>query len=105
MRTELGKKTFKFAASSAWNNPQNNLKLKELVSLDVFNVILNDLEAETLGCRCFVWFSYVLVIFIVILFLFDRCYLLDLREFCVTDSLGQDALEEIFNLNVLFLVK
>lgn len=78
VRTELGKKTFQFAAPSACNNLQNKLKLRELVSLDVFKGILNDLETETSGCRCFVWFSYVLSFFIVILFLFvciDGCYL------------------------------
>ncbi len=54
VRTELGKKrSFKFAAPFAWNNVQIKLHLKELVSLDVFKVILNNLEMETLGYRCF----------------------------------------------------
>ncbi len=48
-----GKNKFKFAAAFTWNNLQIKLQLRELVSLDVFKVILNNLEMETLGCRCF----------------------------------------------------
>ncbi len=53
VRTELGEKSFKFAPPFAWNNLQIKLLLRELVSLDVFKVILNNLEMETLSCRCF----------------------------------------------------
>ncbi len=107
VRTELGKKTFQFAAPSACNNLQNKLKLRELVSLDVFKGILNDLETETSGCRCFVWFSYLLSL---LLFYFCLCALMDVTckthvRFCVAGNLGQDALVKYFNLNVLFLVK
>ncbi len=42
--TELGKKAFQFADPSAWNNLQIRLQLRELVSLDVCKVILNNLE-------------------------------------------------------------
>ncbi len=53
VRTELGKKLFKFAAPFAWNKLLIKLQLKELVSLDIFKGFLNNLEMETLRCRCF----------------------------------------------------
>ena len=53
VRTELGKKVFRFAAPSAWNLLQKTLKHNELVSLNSFKVKLDDLEAKTSGCRCF----------------------------------------------------
>ena len=43
VRTELGKKAFRFAAPSAWNT---------------FKGKLDDLEAKTSGCRCFAWGFY-----------------------------------------------
>lgn len=42
----------KYAACS-WNQFQSCLNLRELVSLDAFKRILNDLEAGTSGSRCF----------------------------------------------------
>ncbi len=57
VRTELEKGSFKYAAPSAWNQLQNDLNLQELVSLDTFEVILNDLAADTSGCRCFECFE------------------------------------------------
>ena len=53
VRTELGKKAFRFAAPHAWNELQKDLKLKDLVSLDTFKSMLSNLEANTSGCRCF----------------------------------------------------
>ncbi len=35
---ELGKRAFKYAAPVAWNQLQNYLNLRELVSLDTFKV-------------------------------------------------------------------
>lgn len=35
-----------------WNQLQNNLNFPELLTLDTFQMILNDLEAGTSGCRC-----------------------------------------------------
>lgn len=52
-RTELEKRAFKKAAPSAWNQLQNYLNLRELVSLDLFKGILNDLEASRSGYKCF----------------------------------------------------
>ena len=53
VRTELGKKAFRFPAPSAWNMLQTTLKENELVSLNTFKGKLDYLEAETSGCRCF----------------------------------------------------
>jgi len=48
VRTELGKKkSFKFAAPSAWNNLQKFMKLTELVSLVAVKMLLIDTEAAT----------------------------------------------------------
>lgn len=53
VRTELGKKAFRFAAPSSWNDLQKELKLNELTSLDTFKRKLKELEAGTSGCKCF----------------------------------------------------
>ncbi len=55
VRTELGKKAFKYAAPSTWNKLQKSMKLNKLVSLVAFKRMLTDLEAATSGCRCFAW--------------------------------------------------
>ena len=43
-----------YAASFSWNQLQNALKLKELVSLNRFKSFLNDVEAGSSVRTCFV---------------------------------------------------
>ena len=52
-RTDFGKKAFNFAAPSAWNQLQNELRLKELVSLYSFKGFLKDLAERQSVCHCF----------------------------------------------------
>lgn len=50
-RIELGKKAFKYAAPSAWNDFQKEPKLLELITLG--EAILKDREDSYLGhCNC-----------------------------------------------------
>ena len=52
-RTELGKKAFKYAAPSSWNNLQKDLNLSELVTLGEFKAILKVREDNTFDqCNC-----------------------------------------------------
>lgn len=52
-KTELGKKAFKYAAPSACNDVQEDLKLSELITLGKFNTFLKDRESSSLGhCNC-----------------------------------------------------
>lgn len=53
VRTELGKGAFKYAAPCTWNQLQNVLNLKEPVSLVDFKLLLNNMEATQIGCRCY----------------------------------------------------
>ncbi len=53
VRTELGKRAFKYAAPGSWNNQQKDLKSTELVTMGEFRSILKDRENSTLGqCVC-----------------------------------------------------
>lgn len=54
VRTELGKRAFSYAAPFTWNQLQNELKLKELVSINSLKSLLNDVEAGSSACTCFV---------------------------------------------------
>lgn len=45
-KTELGKKAFKYAAPSACNDVQEDLKLSELITLAKFNTFLKDREKQ-----------------------------------------------------------
>ena len=49
-RTEIGKRAFGYSAPSAWNLLQNDLKRKELVSLNLFKSKTKDLEAVSMRC-------------------------------------------------------
>lgn len=51
VHTELWEGLFKSAAPSAWSQLQDYLNLRGLISLDAFQVTLNDLEARTSGWR------------------------------------------------------
>lgn len=53
-RTELGKRAFRYAAPTAWNELQGSLNLQELVSLGHFKLVLKNLEVAKSGCKCFV---------------------------------------------------
>ena len=53
VRTEMGKKAFKYAAPFAWNNLQTQLQFKELLSLHAFKKTIKDLDVDTQVCRCF----------------------------------------------------
>lgn len=54
VRTELGKRTFNFAAPSAWNTLQTDLKLSDLISLEAFSSIITNRQRDTMGqCLCF----------------------------------------------------
>lgn len=122
-RTELGKGAFKYAAPCAWNQLQTVLNLKEPVSLGVFKLLLNDLEATQNGCKCFdwllewslllfiawdniymkLWIFYNLVIYYLLYYVL--CYMFHVVMsvtllICAAACLGQNALgKEIFNLN------
>ena len=74
--TELGKKAFKFSASSRRTNLQGELKIKELVSLDVFENISNDLEAEISSCKCFSGSLLYAVVVFASFFLYILCIVL-----------------------------
>ena len=52
-RTDRGKKAFKYAAPSAWNELQKVLKLPGLITLGEFKLILKDFETDSIGqCNC-----------------------------------------------------
>ena len=54
IRTELGKKAFKYAAPASWNNLQKELKLSELVTLGEFKSVLKERENSSFTqCDCF----------------------------------------------------
>lgn len=50
---DWGKRAFKFAAPSTWNQLQSRRNLWELVSLNTFTMMLNDVKTAVSGCRCF----------------------------------------------------
>ena len=53
VRTETGKKAFSYSAPSTWNALQSELKLTELVSLDVFRSTLRNRQCESIQqCLC-----------------------------------------------------
>ena len=53
--SELGENVCRYAASYAWNRLQNCLNLKQLLSLNLFKLMLNIQDTETFGCKCFDW--------------------------------------------------
>ena len=55
VRTELGKKAFRFSAPSAWNSLQTEFKLQSLVSLNVFKSEMKALEYRSSECHSFNW--------------------------------------------------
>ena len=53
VKTELGKRAFKFSALSTWNDVQKDLKLTHLVALRDFKTIISDREISSIGsCHC-----------------------------------------------------
>ncbi len=68
---------------------QIKLQLGELVSLDIFKMIINNLEMETLGCICFdlcidnFFWKFDLTYMCVWM---DGCYLLNPCELCYCQS-------------------
>ena len=42
VRTQLGKKAFKYTAPSAWNNVQKELKLSDWITMGEFKSILKE---------------------------------------------------------------
>lgn len=50
VRTELGKKDFKFFAPSTWNDVQKDLKLSDLITMGKFKSILKDREISSCDC-------------------------------------------------------
>lgn len=44
---------YKKLASSAWNQLQSQLKVKDLVSISECKMIFSDLDAVTSRCKCF----------------------------------------------------
>lgn len=53
VRTEMGKKAFRFSAPSTWNCLQSELKLQSLVSLNVFKSMINSIITRLMECKCF----------------------------------------------------
>jgi hypothetical protein len=53
VRTELGKTSFKYAATSDWNLLQKEIKLQNLVSYNNFKSLLCNLERNQTVCDCF----------------------------------------------------
>lgn len=53
VRTEAGKVAFHFSAPTTWNNLQKFWKLKELVSIGQFKLLLKGLEMKSMVCKCF----------------------------------------------------
>lgn len=91
--TELEKRTFKYATPSVWNQLQNRLHVRELISLDSFKVILNDLELASSGCSgfensliyMFCNFCTYFIVFFLFLFFFFRFY--HFRLYCTCPCL------------------
>ncbi len=61
VRTNMGKRTFSYAAPFDWNQLQDKLCLKQLVSLNYFRCILKDLVEESPDCKCFELIVYISV--------------------------------------------
>ncbi len=59
--TYMCKQAFSYAAPFDWNQLQDKLCLKELVSLNDCRCILKDLVVESPDCKCFEWIVYVSV--------------------------------------------
>ncbi len=53
VRTNMGKRAFSYAGPFDWNQLQDTLYLKELISLNYFRCILKDLVVESPDCKCF----------------------------------------------------
>lgn len=53
VRTELGKKAFVYAAPTAWNLLQNELKMRLFITLEAFKSKMNEKKTDSLRCRCF----------------------------------------------------
>ncbi len=60
-RTNMGKRAFSYAAPFDWNQLQDKLYLKELVSPNYFRCIWKDLVVESPDCKYFEWIVYVSV--------------------------------------------
>lgn len=56
MRTEMGKKAFRFSAPDAWNNLQSELHLHHIVSLNEFKALVITLVSEHSLFKCFLFF-------------------------------------------------
>ena len=52
-RIGLGERAFRYAAPATWNKLQEQLNLKELVSLPVFKETLCKMDISTASCKCF----------------------------------------------------
>ena len=53
VKTELGKRAFKFSAPSTWNYVRKDLKLTHFVALGDFKTIIRDREISSIGfCHC-----------------------------------------------------
>ncbi len=61
VRTNIGKQAFSYAAPFDWNQLQDKLCLKGLVSLNDFRCILKDIIVESPDCKCFEWIVSVYV--------------------------------------------
>ncbi len=51
--SELCKKAFMYAAPTDWNLLQSNLKLQNLLSLDHFKTIIQQMQIDSMICNCF----------------------------------------------------
>ena len=54
VRTEMGKKAFRFAAPSSWLELQSELKLLSLVSLNIFKSLMSPIVSRLHECKCFI---------------------------------------------------
>jgi len=53
VQTELGKKSFMYAAPFDWNALQTKLKFENLLTLDRFKSVIQRMEADQTLCNCF----------------------------------------------------
>ena len=54
VRTEIGKKAFRFSAPVGWNNLLTELNLQHLVPLTDFKDLVKTLEPRLSVCKCFI---------------------------------------------------
>ena len=79
-KTNIGKIAFKFFASHKWNTVQVELKLTKYLSVNQFKSLLDAKDVPQ--CCCFKWFSDLIFLLYVILFIYFLCLISELFGVC-----------------------